>query len=74
MRISTQGMKSSMPSELTSGAQAVLLLLRMCNKVSVYGISSYKPVTPNGKGYQVRNADADLIQACGSELIKCLCS
>lgn len=33
-----------MPKELTSGAHAILMLTRMCKKVSVYGISSFHVV------------------------------
>eukprot|EP00240_Pyramimonas_obovata_P011760 CAMPEP_0118941696 /NCGR_PEP_ID=MMETSP1169-20130426/34452_1 /TAXON_ID=36882 /ORGANISM="Pyramimonas obovata, Strain CCMP722" /LENGTH=117 /DNA_ID=CAMNT_0006886525 /DNA_START=31 /DNA_END=381 /DNA_ORIENTATION=+ len=47
-------MKSKMALELTSGAHAVLLLNRMCQSISVYGLSSWGNVEKGGYQYAGR--------------------
>jgi len=52
-----EGMKDEMPDELTSGAQATLILVRMCKEVSIYGLSTYNPVSLNSTKYQYGGRD-----------------
>eukprot|EP00959_Pyramimonas_sp_CCMP1952_P271632 5678852-Pyramimonas_sp.AAC.1 len=37
-------MKRRFPRDLTGAAQAALVLLRVCTKVSLFGVSTYRPV------------------------------
>mmetsp|Transcript_6198 Transcript_6198/g.10756 ORF Transcript_6198/g.10756 Transcript_6198/m.10756 type:complete len:126 (+) Transcript_6198:274-651(+) len=55
--LGVKGMKAEMPLELTSGGQAILLMLRLCDTVSLYGVSTYMPVRMGGAGYQYAGRD-----------------
>eukprot|EP00976_Prorocentrum_cordatum_P017979 363018-Prorocentrum_minimum.AAC.1 len=45
LHLGVQGMRPLLAPQLTSGAHAGMLLSRMCNTISLYGISTYTPAT-----------------------------
>ena len=46
------GLKFRMAKEITSGAHAIMLMGRMCDQISVFGITAWGD--PEDGGYQVR--------------------
>jgi len=61
-------MKRSFALELTSGAHALMMLTRMCQSVSLYGLSAYGSAEQGG--YQVRVVRLELVERSGERLTK----